>query len=126
MKPARILPVLLLSAAAALAASCASRPAPGVVRPIEPGEAFEFEGGAFQLRRVQEDYVLLRFREPSPDAGGISGFMDEVLRVSRYDLGEGRWYASEKLPGVYLQWLGLDSFALARDRDAVAEAVMPR
>ncbi len=52
----------------------------------------------------------------------ISGFVDEVFRVSRYDLGEGRWYANEKLPGVYLQWLGLDSFALAHDRSAVGDA----
>jgi hypothetical protein len=129
-----LLPVVL-SAASLLSAGCASAPTsgprralpPGVER-IEPGETIEFEGRVFQMRQVQEDFVLLRYREPAGVGGGISGFVDEVFRVCRYDLGEGRWYTHAKLPDVYLQWLGLDSFAMAHDRSALrgAEVVMLR
>jgi hypothetical protein len=119
----RPLAVLLL----VLAAGCASTAGPGIQR-IEPGQTVEFDDRAYQLRQVQEDFVLLRYRDPGTEKGIISGFVDEVFRISRYDLGEGRWYAHEKLPGVYLQWLGFDSFGLAHDRKAVgnAEVVMLR
>lgn len=117
-------PVLLLLL---LAAGCAGTSAAGIQR-IEPGQTVEFEDRAYQLRQVQEDYVLLRYREPGAGQGALSGFVDEIFRISRYDLGEGRWYANARNSGVYLQWLGLDSFGIAHDRAALggAEVVMVR
>ena len=126
MKP-RFLAKTLLPALLLLAAGCASTSGSGIGR-LDPGQTVEFDGKAYQLRQVQEDFVLLRYREPGSEAGALSGFVEEVFRVSRYDLGAGRWYANEKLPGLYLQWMGLDSFALAHDRKAIgdAEVVMLR
>ena len=108
-----------------LAAGCASTSASGIQR-IEPGQTVEFDDRAYQLRQIQEDYVLLKYREPGAEQGALSGFVDEVFRISRYDLGEGRWYANQRNSGVYLQWLGLDSFGIAHDRAALggAEVVM--
>jgi hypothetical protein len=122
MKIRSMLPILVL-----LAAGCASTSAGGIQR-LEPGQTVEFDGRAYQLLQVQEDFVLMRYRDPATEPGAISGFLDEVFRISRYDLGEGRWYANEKLPGVYLQWMGLDSFGLAHDRKVLgnAEVVMLR
>ena len=120
--PRTVLCLLLLLV---LAAGCASTSASGVQR-IEPGGEVEFEGRAYKLQQVQEDYVLLRYREPGSTEGALSGFVDEVFRISRYDLGEGRWYANQKNAGVYLQWLGLDAFGIAHSREALggAEVVM--
>jgi len=108
-----------------LAAGCAGSSASGIQR-IEPGQTVEFDDRAYQLRQVQEDFVLLKYREPGSGQGALSGFVDEVFRISRYELGEGRWYAHQKHAGVYLQWLGLDSFGIAHDREALggAEVVM--
>lgn len=122
MKSPRPLVALALMFAGSLAASgCASTSSNGIQR-LDPGQTVEFDGKAYQLQQVQEDFVLLRYREPGAEKGVISGFVDEVFRVSRYDLGAGRWYANEKLPGIYLQWLGLDSFAMAHDRAALGDA----
>ena len=119
--------VILASLASFLAAGCAS--GKGATGAIHPGDTFSFEGKDYVLRQVQDDFVLLRFREPGDDSSGlISGYVDEVFRVSRYDLGQGRWYGSSRLQGVYVQWLGLDAFALEDDRAALggAEVVMLR
>lgn len=125
-----LLPLLALAAllgAALLASGCASRR--GASGAVHPGDTFSFDGKSYLLQQVQEDFVLLRYREQ--EEGGsdlISGFVDEVFRVSRYDLGQGRWYGSSRLEGVYVQWLGLDAFALEDDRAALrgAEVVMLR
>ena len=109
----RSLAALAVAALFALSAGCAAaRPAPR--QEVQPGDSFAFEGKQYRLQQVQEDFIVLRYRDPDDAPGPISGFVDEVFRVSRYDLGKGRWYAHERLPGVYLQWLGLDSFVLAR------------
>ena len=122
MMPHRPLSALLVALALVVAcAGCASTSANGIQR-LDPGETVEFDGKAYQLQQIQEDFVLLAYREPAAEKGVISGFVDEVFRISRYDLGTGRWYANERLPGVYLQWLGLDSFALAHDRKAIGDA----
>ena len=129
MRFSRVASAVLLAAAAALAQGCASAPArSGGMESIRPGDTVDFDGQTFQLRQVQEDFVLLRYRAPGTEGGGITGFVDEVFRVSRYDLGNGQWYSHAKLPGTYVQWLGLDSFALAHDRSALrgAEVVMLR
>jgi len=122
-----LLLVAVLFTGAVASAGCASTSANGIQR-LDPGQTVEFDGKAYQLQQVQEDFVLLRYREPGGDKGAISGFVDEVFRISRYDLGTGRWYSNDKLPGVYLQWMGFDSFALAHDRKAIgdAEVVMVR
>lgn len=112
---------LLLLAPLLAAPGCASVAAPDS-EIVEPGDTFSFEGNEYRLLQVQEDYVLLRFREPGSEAGAISGFVDEVFRVTRYDLGQGRWYASQRLPGVYVQWRGLDAFELARGPSALRGA----
>jgi hypothetical protein len=114
--------------AAAFAAGCAGTSGAGGMESVRPGDVVEFDGQVFQLRQVQEDFVLLRYREPGGAGGGITGFVDEVFRVSRYDLGAGQWYSHAKLPGTYVQWVGLDSFALAHDKAALrgAEVVMLR
>lgn len=124
MNPLRAIALLMLFL---VAAGCASTSASGIQR-IEPGQTVEMDDKAYQLRQVQEDYVLLRYREPGSEKGAISGFVDEVFRISRYDLGEGRWYANQNNAGVYLQWLGFDSFGIAHDRKAIgnAEVVMVR
>ena len=131
MKSRLLTRVLFVAALSALPLGCASpgpsgASLPAGVEKVVPGETIEFEGQVFQLRKVQEDYVLLRYKEPGGTGGGISGFVDEVFRVCRYDLGNGSWMTHRNLPGVYLQWLGLDSFALARDRSALGgtEVVM--
>lgn len=118
----------ILLTAAALVAGCASAPANRGTETLRPGDIVEFEGQVFQLRQVQEDYVLLRYRAPGAEGGLISGFVDEVFRVSRYDLGAGQWYSHAKLPGTYVQWVGLDAFAMAHDREMLrgAEVVMLR
>ena len=116
---------LVLAALAVFSAACAS--APPVPSPrVLPGDTFAFEGEEYLLQQVQEDFVLLRYVDP--DDAPISGYVEEVFRVSRYDLGQGRWYAHRRLPGVYLQWLGLDAFALARGSGTVrgSEVVMLR
>ncbi len=129
MKPRVLVPVVL-AFATLISVGCASAgpPLPPGVERVQPGETIEFEGQVFQMRKVQEDFVLLRYREPGGVGGGISGFVDEVFRVCRYDLGAGCWYTHARLPDVYLQWLGFDSFAMAHDRSALrgAEVVMLR
>jgi hypothetical protein len=107
-------PVAALALAFAALAGCAtSPPTPGLHR-LEEGKSVEFDGRLYMLDRVEEDYVVRRYREPG-EGRIISGFVEEVFRVSRYDLGQGRWHAGGKLPGAYLQWLGLDSFALVHE-----------
>jgi hypothetical protein len=118
-----VIPALFLSAAALLSAGCASR-GPGEFERIGPGEVVEFGDEAYKLLGVQEDFVLLRYRQRGEVPGGITGFVDEVFRVTRYDLGEGRWYAHEKAPGVCFQWMGFDSFALAEHRELPKGAVV--
>jgi len=95
---------------------------------LRPGDTASFHGERYRLQQVQDDFVLLRFRDPDDGQGAISGYVDEVFRVSRYDLGQGRWYGSSRMPGVYVQWLGLEAFALESDRKALggAEVVMLR
>ena len=105
-----------VAALLAFCAGCAATPLPGR-QEVQPGDTFAFEGKQYRLQQLQEDFIVLRYRDPEESPGPISGFVDEVFRVSRYELGKGRWYAHERLPGVYLQWLGLDSFALARGAD---------
>jgi len=128
MRLGRAAAAFLLAAAASLAQGCASSRGPSGMESIRPGDTVEFDGETFQLRQVQEDFVLLRYRAPGVEGGGITGFVDEVFRVCRYDLGAGQWYSHAKLPGTYVQWLGLDSFGLVHDRAALrgAEVVMLR
>jgi len=109
---ARALGVLALSGLASACASTSGSP-DGPVR-LEPGDTVEFQGETYRLMLVQDDFVLLRYRDPGTP-GGLSGFMDEVLRVSRYRLGEGRWSAEEGQPAVRMRWTGGDAFVLDRD-----------
>ncbi|MCK6480136.1 MAG: hypothetical protein HUU06_01625 [Planctomycetaceae bacterium] len=130
MNSPRVLATLLLAVVllpALLLGGCASTGGTSSGT-VHPGETVSFKGEQFLLLTVQEDFVLLRYRDPDADDGVISGFVDEVFRVSRYDLGKGRWYGSSRLPGVYIQWRGLDAFALESDPAALggAEVVMVR
>jgi len=119
----RLRPALLF-AVVALATACASTGS-GTSGRFGPGDTFEYEGTGYKLLQVEQDYVLMRHRSPDGEAGAISGYVDEVLRVPRSRLGEGRWVAGEKMPGVSLQWLGLDSFSLVRDGGAAEEPAAP-
>ena len=108
----RTLAVLAVAVSFAACASTSSSSDP--VR-AAPGEVVEFDGQLYQLVLIQDDFVILRYREPSGEAGGLSGFLDEVFRVNRYRVGEGRWGSLESMPGVQVQWAGGDNFVLARD-----------
>lgn len=110
----RTLLVLALAASIAACASTSSLSNPDPVR-AAPGDIVEFDGNLYRLVLVHDDFVILRYREASGEAGGLSGFLDEVFRVNRYRVGEGRWASLEAMPGVQVQWAGGDSFVLARD-----------
>jgi hypothetical protein len=116
---------LAFLALAAFLAACASTPSATRADPIKigPGDVFEFEGTLYSLVLVQDDFVLLRYREASGAAGGLSGFLDEVFRVSRYRLGEGRWVSAESMPGLQVQWAGGDNFVLGPNAAAAAPAM---
>jgi hypothetical protein len=105
---------VFLAAVAATAAACASA-GPSSSSRFGPGEVVVFDGNSYQMLQVDQDFVLMRHREPVGEAGGISGYVDEVFRVSRYKLADGRWVSPERAPGIALQWLGLETFALSKD-----------
>jgi len=111
---------LAILAVAASFAACASTSSSSGSDPVRaaPGDVVEFDGNLYQLVLIQDDFVILRYREPSGEAGGLSGFLDEVFRVNRYRVGEGRWGSLESMPGVQVQWAGGDNFVLARDAAA--------
>jgi len=117
----RVLRPVFLVAVALAAAACASTSG-GPPAKFGPGQTVEFGGTAYQLHQDDQDFVLMRHREPTGEAGAISGFVDEVFRVSRHRLGEGRWTDPVRAPGVALQWRGLDTFSLARADDPVTTA----
>jgi len=104
---------------AGLAAGCAStgRSGPEAMEAVGPDRPFVFEDREFRILTVQDDFVVLENVKPENNPGEITGWVKEVFRVSRYDLGEGRWFMYEGLPGAYLQWCGGDQFRLARDRN---------
>ncbi len=89
---------------------------------VQSGRTFAFEGNAYRIDRVEDEYVLMRRVDSDGSPGEITGWVKEVFRVSRYDLGSGRWYMYEGMPGAYLQWAGGDDFTIARNRDALAGA----
>ncbi len=108
-------------AAAALGTGCASARSSGPAE-ARPGREFTFEDQDYRMLVVDTDFVLLRRVGSDSGPGEITGFVQEVFRVSRYDLGEGRWYVHRSLPGTYIQWRGGDSFALTRDRSLLRGA----
>jgi hypothetical protein len=122
--PFRVLRPVFLVAVAAMAAACASTAGSPPSR-FGPGETVEFNGTAYQMILVDQEFVLMRQRDSVGEAGGISGFVDEVFSVPRYRLGEGRWTNPTKAPGVALQWLGFENFALTRDDDVATAAAAP-
>ena len=107
---------LAAAALAALLPACASSrsAAPAPVR-VSPGQVAEFDGGLYQLVAIHDDFVLLKSREASGEAGALSGFLDEVFRVNRYRVGEGRWGGLERVPGLGVRWAGGEEFVLVRD-----------
>jgi len=110
-------------AVAGLTAGCAALAgSPDTPERIVPGTPFAYEGDDFRMMMVQDDFVVVRLVRPDGNPGEITGWVDEVFRVSRYDLGEGRWYMYEGMPGAYLQWRGGYHFSLVRDREALAGA----
>ena len=116
---ARTLGVLALSI---LASSCASLSGgPDDPVRLEPGETVDFEGETYRLMLVQDDFVLMRYLDNN-DAGGLSGFMDEVLRVSRYELRKGRWNSEPGKPELRMQWAGGDAFVLDHQIQGAAPA----
>ena len=117
----RALAVLAVAASFAACASTSSSSSEAVR--AAPGDVVEFDGNLYQLVLIQDDFVILRYREPSGEAGGLSGFLDEVFRVNRYRVGEGRWGSLESMPGVQVQWAGGDNFVLARDGGMPAPAM---
>ena len=74
-------------------------------RKSDPILAFHFKG--------KDDFILMRYLD-SGTAGGLSGFMDEVIRVSRYELRQGRWNSEPGKPELRMQWAGGDAFVLDR------------
>lgn len=108
----------------ALLAGCASFKGtePAVTDRVQPGQVFAFEGQDYRFDVNQEDFVLLRRVEAEGNPGEITGWVKEVFRVSRYHLGDGRWYMYEGLPGAYLQWKGGDEFTVVRDQAALGGA----
>jgi hypothetical protein len=119
--PFRALALLVLVAStAACAAVPFSSSAP--VR-VGPGQICEFDGQLYRLVVVHDDFVLLRYRDATGEAGALSGFLDEVFRVNRYRVGEGRWTALEAMPGMRVQWAGGDDFVLARESDPSGPAM---
>ena len=114
----RVLRPVFLAAVALAAAACASTSGGGPSR-FSPGETVRFDGAVYQMFQDDQEFVLMRHREPSGEAGGISGFVDEVFRVPRHSLSEGRWTDSRRAPGIALQWLGFEKFALTRAEDVL-------
>ena len=110
MKPfVRTFGILALSF---LASSCASLSGgPDDPVRLEPGDTVDFEGETYRLMLVQDDFILMRYLD-SGTAGGLSGFMDEVIRVSRYELRTGRWNSEPGKPELRMQWAGGDAFVL--------------
>ncbi len=116
----RIVSRAALLAFALVFAGCASSPpVPRGARVIRPGDEFGFQGKAYQFLKVADEFVLLRDVPYEGTPGAMSGFLEEVFRVHRDDLGRGRWYMHPRLPGCYLQWRGGDEFTLARDEGLV-------
>ncbi len=117
---------LFMAAALALATvvttGCMSTHRMGEQELVAPGKAFALDGNDYRIDVVQEDFVLMQRVEPEGNPGEITGWVKEVFRVSRYDLGTGRWYMYENMPGAYLQWAGGDNFVVARDEVALAGA----
>ena len=87
---------------------------------LEPGDTVDFGGETYRLVLVQDDFVLLRYVDPGTP-GALSGFMDEVMRVSRYHVRQGRWNSDEGKPELRMQWAGGDAFVL----DRPVQAAMP-
>ena len=121
MKPfVRTFGILALSF---LASSCAALSGgPDDPVRLEPGDTVDFEGETYRLMLVQDDFVLMRYLD-SNTAGGLSGFMDEVIRVSRYELRTGRWNSEPGKPELRMQWAGGDAFVL--DRQVAPTAPTP-
>jgi len=97
-------------------AGCA---APGAERAAShqafgPEESFSFEGHEYRLKSVQDEFVLVRLLPEGGEPGEMSGWMDEIVRLSRYELGGGRWHLEGDLDGVFLQWKGGETFSLVR------------
>lgn len=95
-------------------ASMPSIPEKGEIA-LRPGGTFRFQDREFRLDSVQEDFVFMQNVKPDGKGGEVAGWVEEVFRVSRYDLGQGRWHMHPKLSGLYLRWLGGDGFAISRD-----------
>jgi hypothetical protein len=94
---------------------CATTNVPGdgtVV--VSPGESFKFDNGLYRMEQVGDDYVLRREIPEEGEKGEVSGWVDEVFRVGRYQLHKGSWEILPRLPGVLLVWKGGDSFTLSR------------
>jgi hypothetical protein len=90
---------------AALAGCTSTRPAG--IETVTIDSPFEFEDRAYRFQLVADDFILHR---------RVDGDGRPVFRVSRYDLGQGRWAMHESLPGCYIQWHGGEDFAIARSR----------
>jgi hypothetical protein len=99
---------------AALAGCTSTRPAG--IETVTIDSPFEFEDRAYRFQLVADDFILHRRVDGDGRPGEITGWVREVFRVSRYDLGQGRWAMHESLPGCYIQWHGGEDFAIARSR----------
>jgi hypothetical protein len=105
-----------LAFALSIAVGCAGVPA--VPRDgeivVHPGEEFRCDGHRYRLLVAQDDYVIQEYVKPEGTPGEVSGWLRQVFRLNRASLAEGRWYMDPSLEGVYVNWRGENTFAIAR------------
>jgi hypothetical protein len=81
---------------------------------VNPGDVFAFDGAHYRIEYLGEDFVFRREVEAGGEKGEVSGWVDEVFRVGRHQLSQGQWHMHPRLTGVYLQWMGGETFTLSR------------
>ncbi len=84
----RFLKTLLIATLLFGATACAVK--------LQPGETFTSRGEAFMVLQENRELILIRDQK-STEAGGIEGYVDEVIRVDCHAVEHGRVYM---VPGV--------------------------